>query len=183
MNNEKFNSLKKMHLVLMILLCAVVGASLAFIVIKGISLPSGVMLMHIVLFISLLCGLVYVMKGYQKSAAIYYKAFISIVAISDVILIATTLSTRGFNLDIVVLCARAIILLILAFGKDLGKKNTWTLYYIGFAISLLYGILFVPRNFHVLLVIADSLGRLIIDGTIGLSVYGKYADKEERKTV
>lgn len=78
------------------------------------------------------------------------------------------------------ICVRIVILLLIAFGKDLGKRNTWILFYIVLAIDLLYGILFVPHKYLVLLIIVGVIGKLVIDGTIGLAIRGKYADKEAR---
>ena len=123
MQNTKTDPIMKAHFILMLLLCAVTGISLVFIIIRGISLPSGVLWVYAILFLSLLSGLLYVRKGYQKSAAIYYKALILLTAIADVVLVITTLSSRGFHFDIVMICARIILLLILVFGKDLGKRK------------------------------------------------------------
>ena len=180
MQNKNSDSLMKAHFILLLLLCAGTGISLVFMLIKGMSLPLCVALMQVVIFLSQLCGLIYVRKGYQKGAAVYFKAFIMLTAIADVILVITTSSSRGFHIDSVMICVRIVILLLIAFGKDLGKRNTWILFYIVLAIDLLYGILFVPHKYLVLLIIVGVIGKLVIDGTIGLAIRGKYADKEAR---
>lgn len=180
MQDKKFNTLMKFHFVLLLLLCVVTGFGLAFILVKGISLPIGIILIHILLILSLLCGLIYVKKDYKKDASIYYKAFILITAISDVILVITSVSSRGFGLDVAIICVRILLLLVLVFGKDLGKRNTWILFYIVLAIDLLYGIISIPHNYLTSMVLLDVIGKLVIDGTIGLAIHGKYEDKEAR---
>ncbi|MBP3815750.1 MAG: hypothetical protein J6H21_02655 [Firmicutes bacterium] len=180
MENKRFNTLMQVHFILLLLLCAVTVFGLAFIIIKGISLPFGIILIHISLILSLLCGLIYVRKDYQKNASIFYKAFILFTAISDAILVYTTISKAGFSLGVAMICVRILLLLIMVFGKDLGKTNTWILFYIVLAIDLLYGILFIPRGYLISMTLVDVIGKLVIDGTIGLAIRGKYADKEAR---
>ena len=172
--------LMRFHFILIMLLCAVTGISLIYIMMKGISLPTGVTIVHFILFLSLICGTVYAGKGYQKSAANFYKAFISLSGVADLALIITTLMSRGFNPDIILIGIRVILLFVLAFGKDLGKRNTWIIFGFVLVIDLVYGIAFVPRNYLVWLILADIFGKLIIDGTIGLAIRGKYADKDAR---
>ena len=142
---------------------------------------------------ALLAGFIYLQKNYSKPATILYKAFLLLTAASNLLLIANlivlyisreSLDTYDiipimFIASITIMVIKFISLLIMAFGKDLGRGRTWTLFSIIFVIDLVYGTLFQSLetlNFYQVVFI---LSRLLLDGTIGLSIVGKYTTRGE----
>ena len=80
---------------------------------------------------------------------------------------------------------KIILLLLLGFGKDLGERKTWTIFYILLAVD---GLKLVLAIFNMLGIGFDFsfmgyVTALIADGTIGLAIRGKYENKKARGRV
>ena len=73
-----------------------------------------------------------------------------------------------------------LALLALLFIKDLGKTKTWIIFFILLAMELVLAVLTFDKN-EVMSSIAGNLSRLVLDGTIGIAIREKYADKAARK--
>ena len=58
--------------------------------------------------------------------------------------------------------------------------KTWIIFFILLAPELVLAVLTFDKN-EVMSSIAGNLSRLVLDGTIGIAVYEKYADKARRK--
>ena len=71
------------------------------------------------------------------------------------------------------------MLLILTFGKDLGRTKTWSVFHVLIALDIAIAILMFDSR-EALSSIASGLTRLVLDGTIGLAIRAKYADKAAR---
>ena len=82
----------------------------------------------------------------------------------------------------VLTAVKGIDLLIMTFGKDLGKQNTWTLFYVILSIDIIALVLAVINMINVGFDFSFTgyVTALIADGTIGLAVMGKYKNKESR---
>ena len=97
--------------------------------------------------------------------------------------------TNGFDIAVVFRIVYIAILFVLAFAKDVGEKNTWLLFYILLAsdqIALILRLIDIlpasrPVNTNIALIIMVVTTRVLL-GSIGLSIYGKYADKQNRGT-
>ena len=132
-------------------------------------------------------GVVYLLKQYSKKAAGYYKAFLLLLCVVVSIDIVMDLICGEMNVwlisKITLYAVKVILLLVLAFWKDLGKKKTFCICYIIFAIDvvgLAMELLYMSENGFYIDPIIGVTAALIADGASELSVNGKYKDKEMR---
>ena len=182
------------HLILMFLMMfGTIGGAVHFIIEAVGSETStalfsnitNIVLMAVILSM-LIMGAVYIIKDYSKQAAVFYKAFMFLHVGVCVLSIIVNLCFYTVNPLIIVICIlygfKAIDLLILVFWKDLGKKKTWILFYVILGLDLLALILSVINmvNIGFDFSFTGYVTALIADGTIGLSVKGKYENKEAR---
>ena len=184
MKEQKSNAPMVLHLILMAAL-AVLNVIVLISCFTAAPAPKTLdVLLHLSTLLALASGLVYLLRGYRKSAAIYYKVFLLLTAVSSVFLSSALISGFGFNLGSALLFVEIAVLLILTFGKDLGKRNTWMLFCALLVLILVYGLVYLPRYFNhqYLVVISTLLSKLVLLGTIGFAIYGKYADKDARGT-
>ena len=191
---KKSSPLKIAHLVLMIAMaCGTVGAAVNFIVgyhnasanTERLSNLMNVFLMAFILAM-LVFGAMYLMKGYAKQAANDYKAFMILHIIVCALTIYIDLSFYKVNALMIAIsvanACKAVLLLILAFGKDLGRSRTWILFYILLALDIVK-LVFAIINMANIGFDFSFMGyvtALIADGTIGLAIRGKYEDKSAR---
>ena len=191
---KKSSPLKIAHLVLMIAMaCGTVGAAVNFIVgyhnasanTERLSNLMNVFLMAFILAM-LVFGAMYLMKGYATQAANDHTAFMILHIIVCALTIYIDLSFYKVNalmiaISVVNAC-KAVLLLILAFGKDIGRSRTWILFYILLALDIVK-LVFAIINMANIGFDFSFLGyvtALIADGTIGLAIKGKYEDKSAR---
>ena len=73
-----------------------------------------------------------------------------------------------------------LALLALRFIKDLGKTRTWIIFCILLVLELVLAVLTFDKN-EIFSSIAGNLSRIMLDCTIGIAIYEKYADKARRK--
>ena len=92
-----------------------------------------------------------------------------------------TLIYPGFSVAACLMIGIILALLILGFVKNLGKKNSWIIFYILLALELVLAFVMFDKN-EVMSSIAGNLSRLVLDGSIGLAIREKYADKAARNT-
>ena len=85
----------------------------------------------------------------------------------------------GFDLSAGLMIGSVLMLLILIFAKDLGRTRSWCVFYVLLALDLILAILTFDGR-EALSSIASGLTRLVLDGTIGLAIRAKYADKAAR---
>lgn len=138
---------------------------------------------------ALIAGYIHLRSGYQKTKADYYKAFLLLTALSYIFAMIYQVLTNGFDIAVVFRIVYIAILFVLAFAKDVGEKNTWLLFYILLAsdqIALILRLIDIlpasrPVNTNIALIIMVVTTRVLL-GSIGLSIYGKYADKQNRGT-
>ena len=137
--------------------------------------------------LAVLAGFVYVLGGYKKNDAVYYKLFMLLVCLEAVFTLIMDLAAtqaNGYTSPVsgilrTVIC---VDLVILTFAKDLGKQTS-----IGLAAAVLGISLF---NTVRMLVIYGTTFGIITGVVIGLAlallvlllVIGKYMDKTERGT-
>ena len=120
--------------------------------------------------LTLFLSSVYLVFGYKKEAASFYQA-------ADISMILT-LFLRFFAgesvLQSIFSIFSLIALLILSFHKNLGRKRT----------SYVYALLFVSEVLMTFTYFAKdpvaALATLIILGSLGIMITGKYADKDAR---
>ena len=191
---KNYSSVMKVHLALMIaMMCGTIGGAINFIVSftnsaatkEKLSNITNTVLMAFILSM-LACGVVYLLKGYNKQAAPYYKAFlllhVGVCALTIIVDLCFYKVTPLLICICVLTALKGIDLLILTFGKDLGKQKTWTLFYVILSIDIIALILAVINMINVGFDFSFTgyVTGLIADGTIGLAVMGKYKNKESR---
>ena len=189
---KKLSPIQIFHLALMVLLFAF--SIYSFFVLLGLAAgASGTDSLLYTLYgayqatnaIAICCGVLYLLKGYGKGASRYYKAFLLLV-LAGTIVGTVTLALAAGELgnalpSIIMLTGKTIALIVLAFGNDLGKRNTWIAFGIIVALDVLL-VFSLSNNALPAQRIIGALSRLVLDGTIGLAIRGKYADKDARGT-
>ena len=194
MNMLKKGSVTKFHLILMFLMMfGTIGGTVNFIIgafnsetsTAVLSNITNIVLMAVILSM-LIMGAVYIIKDYSKPAAVFYKAFMFLhvgVCVFSIIINLCYYTVNPLMITICILYAfKAIDLMILVFWKDLGKKKTWILFYVilGLDIAALILAVINMMNIGFDFSFTGYVTALIADGTIGLSVKGKYENKEAR---
>ena len=191
---KKNSPLKILHLALMVIL--MFGSSFATVMFftrneaavagKGEmeAILNGCSTMVVVLM--LITGILYLVHGYKKNAAVYYLAFILLLVLVNLFVVLIdvlyTQKTPLIIIKCILYSAKIIVLLIMAFGKNLGKKMTWTLLYVvvaldiaGMIVMLIY---MFQNGFDFALI--GVFAAIVADVTMGLAIRGKYEDKESR---
>lgn len=138
--------------------------------------------LNIINALALICGIAYLLQGYSKESGYLYHGFMLLTAIACVCTTAGVILAQGFGFSVIVLIAKIFILFALAYGKDLGERNTWALFSVLVALDVLLVILFGSGGVLIYRIVT-TLTRLFIDSTIGLAILGKYRDKAARGTV
>ena len=191
---KKFSPLMIVHLVLMALMAfGTVGGAIHFIVDAAnapgtkelLSDLTNTLLMAAILA-TIAMGAIYLLREYVKQAAIYYKAFMLLHVAVCALTICVDLVFYQVNTLLILICVLNAVkladLLILTFAKDLGQEKTWIFFYVLLGCDLLQLILAIPYmagigfNFS----FTGYVTALVMDGTIGLSIRGKYRDKASR---
>ncbi len=194
MNMLKKGAVTKFHLIMMFLMMfGTIGGTVNFIIgafnsetsTAVLSNITNIVLMAVILSM-LIMGAVYIIKDYSKPAAVFYKAFMFLhvgVCVLSIIINLCFYTVNPLMITICILYAfKAIDLMILVFWKDLGKKKTWILFYVilGLDIAALILAVINMMNIGFDFSFTGYVTALIADGTIGLSVKGKYENKEAR---
>lgn len=190
MEEKKFNRARMaFHLVLMALMIAF---SIALIVLTLCGVQLGVETSNNVLGIAVNavyalafgCGIVHLRGKYGKESAGYYKALLLLACLGNCLVLILYLCFAGkTSATVTVLMAVKILaLLALAFVKNLGKRNSWILFVVMTVADFASGVLFSAFVAEPIAAVGMVLSRLVMDGTVGLSLRGKYLDKEARRT-
>ena len=191
---QKKGSVTVFHLVMMFLMMfGTIGGAVKFIIDAVGSETSSALLSNItnivlmaVIFSMLMMGAVYIIKDYSKQASVFYKAFLFLHVGVCVLSIIVNLVYYTVNPLMIAICImygiKALDLLILVFWKDLGQKRTWILFYVILGLDIVALILAVINmvNIGFDFSFTGYITALIADGTIGLSVRGKYENKASR---
>ncbi len=191
---QKNNPVTKFHLIVMfIMMFGTIGGAVNFIIGAVSSDTSSALFSNItnivlmaVILSMLIMGAVYIIKDYSKQAAVFYKAFMFLhvgVCVLSIIINLVFYTVTPLMIVICILYAiKATDLLILVFRKDLGSKKTWILFYVIFGLDIASLILALINMLNVGFDFSFTgyVTALIADGTIGLSVKGKYENKSAR---
>ena len=191
---QKKGSVTVFHLVMMFLMMfGTIGGAVKFIIDAVGSETSSALLSNItnivlmaVIFSMLIMGAVYIIKDYSKQASVFYKAFLFLNVGVSVLSIIVNLVYYTVNPLMIAICIlygfKALDFLILVFWKDLGQKRTWILFYVILGLDIVALILAVINmvNIGFDFSFTGYVTALIADGTIGLSVRGKYENKASR---
>lgn len=186
MNNKKYLPIKIAHLVLLF-------ASLVMSIIALVKFGDGESIYTSSIFpilctltniLALVVGFIYLAKGYKKKANWYYKAFMRLCILFEVLLMTNLSRYVVPYYETLIYMISTIMIVVLAVGKDLGKKET----YIFYAIMLVCKIASLITGLGVLTffgasgfgMLSQKIANLLNVGTIGFMIAGKYIDKSER---
>lgn len=145
---------------------------------------------HLMNVVALGSGIIYLLKGYSKKASGFYKAFLLLTALANAsfaVLVIVTRKSESFGfydlwLPSIIMGIEVLVLLILSFWKDLGRMKTWTLFGIMMVADVVFGILYFGAIESVAVICIVAFTKLILDATIAMAIYAKYADKAARGT-
>ena len=195
---KKFRPIIMVHLVLMVLLILLSLISAVLILTgTGIDMSSDAVKKSAYLYgaeniltaAALVFGIIYLCKGYSKRAAGYYQVFFLLAFAAWLFsfwLMIHTSSFLHYHLIAVSLTLSfiwAIAVFLLAVGLNLGKRKAWILFIVLLASDCVMPFLFPEASYFPQVRVISCLGKLALDGTIGLAIRGKYADKDRRGTV
>ena len=139
--------------------------------------------------VAMCVGILYLWNEYGKKAAVLYKSFLYLnVAATVLMIVVNILYADQMSVRIpaiAVFVVKTVILLVMTFKKDLGKKNTWTLFYALLILDVAGVVItFIGIDVNLLVhKIHGAASRLINAGTIALAIRGKYKDKDSSGTV
>lgn len=200
LSDKTFNTLSKIQKVLLVIMAIASIIVEILIVLKARDIADfglkiinyNFALTNLVFAIAMICGFIYVNKGYSKQANGYYKAMMCFYAFSFLVPVVTLFRVSVISPDVLVAILKTVLLLILAFGKDLGKKNTWIIFYSFLVLEMISGpmIALIPEQNGITPVFvfsgysfSASIARLVIAGVLGLCIEAKYRDKDARGTI
>jgi hypothetical protein len=152
--------------------------------ISDISSPNthhAMIIISVVHMFVLAAGLYYLALGYEKDSAVFYRAFLILYAISNTVRLVYFMFRHSGFLPIAATTVTIIVVLVLLFVKDLGKQISWIAYGILIVAELLLLPSFLKAGTSATLLIS-KLSDLLIAGTLGLMINGKYLDKDARGT-
>ena len=191
---KKNSPLKFIHLSLMVILMFCSSFSTVMFFTRNEAAVAGKGEMEVILngcstmvvVLMLITGILYLVHGYKKNAAVYYLAFILLLVLVNVLVVLIdvlyTQKTPLIIIKCILYSAKSIVLLIMAFGKNLGKKMTWTLLYVVVALDIAGMIVMLIYMFQngFDFALMGVVAAIVADVTIGLAIRGKYQDKESR---
>ncbi len=191
---KKNSPLKILHLALMVILMFCSSFSTVMFFTRNEAAVAGKGEMEVILngcstmvvVLMLITGILYLVHGYKKNAAVYYLAFILLLVLVNVLVVLIdvlyTQKTPLIIIKCILYSAKSIVLLIMAFGKNLGKKMTWTLLYVVVALDIAGMIVMLIYMFQngFDFALMGVVAAIVADVTIGLAIRGKYQDKESR---
>ena len=133
---------------------------------------------------ALVVGFIYLVKGYKKNANWYYKAFMRLNVLFGVLLLTYFSKLVVPYYETFVYMISTVMIVVLAIGKDLGKRET----YIFFVIMLVCQFVPLITSLRILPLfgsaafgmISQQIATILNVGTIGFMIAGKYIDKSER---
>ena len=192
MNNKNYLPIKILHLVLMF--GALLGS--CYVLYHNLSLAG----FHTYMFasgispiIAIVFGLYYFFKGYKKNAAVYYKLFMAFFLLEFVLSVLAGMTSSRVQYEYLPAIADLTTLVsisLLYFGRDLGKTRSSVLAIIIVICRIVMLVLTFTASAQdmndlfarsgVIIYVIRLLTDVLLAGSAGLMVYGKYVDKESR---
>lgn len=190
MDNKKYFPLKMVHLIIMVIGIALYIFSILQIRNNSFGDASTTVIVYIQSFAALcalISGFLYMLNGYKKNAAAYYKGYVWILLIAEGVAATHAISFAPSYFAKLAWILVIILFTILAVGKDLGKEKSFTISGILLAIEIglfIYSIVSVISFLSVKTIayIIDPIEHIILTITTMFMVCGKYVDKESRGT-
>ena len=191
MDNKKYLPIKTLHLVLMV--GALLGSCYAAYYNFSVYGASVLMISDICPILAIIFGLYYFFKGYKKNTAIYYKLFMTFFLIEFAITVLCGMVTIKYDyIPAVIELITLVCISLLSYGIDLGKTKSSVLVItiIVCRVIMLISVFTTSAemlsnlfaNAGLFMCVISLLSDVLLAGSAGLMVYGKYIDKESRGT-
>lgn len=183
MENKKNLPLKIFHLVLIAAALVMSAFSIAK---TGENVSELTELANALSIFTLAAGFIYLVYGYKKNAAVYYKIFMGLLVVSQGVFIAGLISgNETYPVYISLIYAIAFVTaVILAVAKDFGKNMTFAvcIALVACRIAILVINLLTAETFDnaAFCTLSSDISNLLIVGTAILMITEKYIDKSER---
>ena len=133
---------------------------------------------------ALISGFLYLIHGYKKNAAAYFKGYVWILLINEIFTIIWNNEITGSYYLKFIWTIGLILLTILTVGKDLGKAKSFTVAGLFFAGKLILLIYFLSKMQALgsagINVVLGAAGQIVLAVTTAFMVCGKYLDKDAR---
>lgn len=135
----------------------------------------GMFFQYLFAVIALIAGLVYVLKGFSKDQAFYYKLFMILYLASSVFASSYSLSKGAAFVTCVITLAILVLKVVICTGKDLGKTRTW-------AFSIIILVLSIITCLTSSEDLMFDLTLVLLTISVLLMAIEKYIDKGSRNT-
>lgn len=135
----------------------------------------------IVHFIAYFFGLLYAFSGYKKDASKYYKLYMFLFSVSEIMsTISVVLRKEPSTISTLLTGLCAVFALILTFGKDLGKNTTLSICAICLSIHI-YNLIHILINSQTKFqAITNSLSNIVLVVIALVFIIAKYENKALR---
>ena len=129
--------------------------------------------------LAMVVGILYLVSGYKKSSAKYYKLFFCLMVVALVFRLAVFITNKLSTLMIVGAVATIILAIVLMAGKDLGKNVSYSLLA---ALVIIEILLKLPLGLSGVSIgqLGGELSMFMLYGTAGFMITAKYIDKALR---
>lgn len=172
---------KPIYKVILILNLLFIAAGVVFSVIgiANADMNATRIISHITAIASLVFAAFYILSGYRKNAAKYYKVYGALLAIVFLIsILSASVNSRG-SIGTMVASLSLVLVLVLLLSENLGKAKSLIL--CGLLVIINVVLLAIGQNATATTVIA-KLVKIDLVCLYGIMTYAKYLDKAERGT-
>lgn len=183
MEGKKYLPIKIINV--LFIFAALIMSALAFV--KADADYSGIAeIVHSINIFTLISGFIYLVYGYRKNAAIYYKVFMGFLMLSQGVLVVELINgkTQSPIYTSIIYSIAFIATVILTTAKDFGKAMTIAIITVLalcriaiLLINLLSADTFDNTAFCQL---SLDIANLLLVGTAAIMIAGKYIDKAQR---
>jgi len=170
--------------VLLLLLCSATIATNFLWMVTVEHAPVEIFAIALDILVALL-AISYCVYGYRKNAAVFMRLFCSVLMCSKIFLLPIMMSYSGNQaIRIILQIAECAFAVVLAAGRDIGKKVSLSLVGAIFTIDALHLVLllFDPSYASNTLVILTRVGIVVTSAVYLIMMIAKYRDKTERGT-
>ena len=185
MDNKKYLPFKIAHLILMALTTIITIVGMVNMIKRFGGDMNGLlsirMLSSIVRILAMVVGIIYLVSGYKKSSARYYRLFFCLMMIALVFRLLVFITTGKSTIMIIGALATIILAIVLMIGKNLGRNVSYALLAVLIIIEIL---LLLPVGLSGISLgqLGGELSMFMLYGTAGFMIVAKYLDKSLRGT-
>ena len=185
MENKKYLPFKIVHLILMSMTTVITLVGMVHMVKRFGTGMDGLLILRLlssaVRIMAMAVGILYLVSGYKKSSAKYYKLFFCLMIIALVLRLLVFITNKESAVMLLGGILTIVLACILMAGKDLGRNKS-----IAFLVSLLIIeiLLMLPIDISNISFgqLGGELSMFMLYGTAAFMVAAKYIDKSLRGT-